>query len=270
MKKKSRRVDIKTSFDNSITHHRLRVLFPTNLTNAVNIDVEKHFTVETLPIEPIRNKQGCYRPGMNTKPQLNFVDVNDGKCGMAILNDGLCEYEVIPDDSKTIALTLLRSVKMRICTEPRVGTEFPTQNSWSARGFHEFRYSIYPHKGNWKEASLYKESKQFNIPLKLIQTNINKFGKLTPMNSFFAIDGDIVLSCIKKAQDSNNIIVRLFNPSNSKVTGKLNSYFKFKSAYIINMNEERIQKRDVLNNELLLEVGPNKIITLEIEIEAVN
>ncbi len=99
-----------------------------------------------------------------------------------------------------------------------------------------------------------------------MKAEINKFGKLSSSKSFFSIEGDIVLSCFKKAQDSNSIIVRLFNPSGSKANGKLKSYFEIKSIYAVNMNEGRIQRIKASPNELDLTIEPNKIMTLEIEI----
>ena len=42
-------------------------------------------------------------------PQRAFVELNDGTRGLALLNQGLPEYEILPDQN-TIALTLFRGV----------------------------------------------------------------------------------------------------------------------------------------------------------------
>ncbi len=265
LKRNSRRVEITTSFDNTITHHRLRVLFPSYLQNAEYCDREAHFIVDRERIEPKRDNDGYYRPGMNTQPHQYFVDVSDGKTGLMLINDGLCEYEITPDESKAIALTLLRSVKMRICTEPRVGSEYPTQNSWFGLNKYKFSYSIYPHKGNWQQAQAYQHTRSFTVPLKIVQTNMHKFGSMPLEKSFLSIQGDIQLSCFKKAQDSGNFIIRVYNPSQENVKGKILFGMDIKSAYLVNMNEQRLQDAEFSGNQMPLKLRPGKIETLELE-----
>jgi mannosylglycerate hydrolase len=265
MKKGSCRVDITTDFVNTVTNHRLRVLFPTDLKAAAQFEVEKHFTVEKRSIEPDRDSNGRYMPGMNTVPQQNFVDLSDGIDGLAVINDGLCEFEVVPDDTRSIALTLLRSAKMRICTEPRVGAEFPTQNSWAGLGTFRFKYSILPHKGTREDVDLYKESMDFNVSLLPVVTNTRKDGSLPLDMSFAEINGKLRLSCIKKAQDRDATIIRLYNPESYKAAGDIVFNYDIRSAYLVNMNEEKQQKLQPDKNTITVELKPNQIVTLELE-----
>ncbi|MFI4911817.1 MAG: alpha-mannosidase [Sedimentisphaeraceae bacterium JB056] len=265
LSKESGRVDIVTRFVNTVSNHRLRVLFPTELSNAEEFEVEKHFTVEKRAIEPNRDSQGRYMPGMNTIPQQNFVDVSDGVDGLAVINDGLCEFEVVPDDSRTIALTLLRSAKMRICTEPRVGAVFPTQNSWAGLGEYEFRYSLMPHSN---ECDLYVQSQDANIALMPIITNARKDGELPLEMSFAEIKGQLRLSCLKKVQDRDTDVLRLYNPESTAAAGEVIFNSPVKTAYVINMNEERVRELEINGNSIPVELSANEIMTIEFQLDA--
>lgn len=265
LKRHARKVEISTCFTNLITHHRLRVMFPTGLQKAEYSDSEGHFIVDHRRIEPNRDPKGFYRPGMHTQPHQYFADVSDGEKGLMVINDGLCEYEVTPDASRTVALTLLRSTKMRICTEPRVGSEYPTQQSWSGLNKYQFRYAVYPHKGNWQEAGAYPHARAFTVPLKVVQTNHHSFGTLPPEKSFFAVHGDLQLSCLKKAHDRNTLIARIYNPSEKPAEGQLEFGFDIAAAYRVTMNEDRLEPIHFSGTRLPLRLAPGKIETIEIE-----
>jgi len=88
------------------------------------------------------------------------------------------------------------------------------------------------------------------------------FMKLYPTDSLF-------LSALKKAEDRDSTILRCYNPTTKMVTGRV--YFenkKIRQAYYTNLNEERIEEIDVIENTvdnyLTFPVAHKKIITLEL------
>ena len=60
---------------------------------------------------------GVQEHGLPTFPSRRFVDASDGTAGLALVHDGLLEYEVV-DDGRELALTLLRSVGYLSRSEP--------------------------------------------------------------------------------------------------------------------------------------------------------
>ena len=154
LKRGARRLDIKTSLKNNIEDHRLRILFPTDI-KAKQSNAAGHFTVDKRSVDPVRDKDGTFCPQMQTFPQQQFVDVNDGKSGFAILNNCLTEYEVLRDERLTLAITLFRSVRNRLVTDFRAGGYFPMQRGGQSLREMEFEYSLYPHAGTWEEANVY-------------------------------------------------------------------------------------------------------------------
>jgi len=101
------RIEFKTKFDNKVSDHRLRVEFPTNIkTDYVYAD--GHFDVVKRSIN-VPYSEGWKEKAYKTAHNLGFIDINNREYGLAVLNQGLTEYEIIPENND-IALTLLRCV----------------------------------------------------------------------------------------------------------------------------------------------------------------
>ncbi|NQT83952.1 hypothetical protein HQ563_13075, partial [bacterium] len=109
LRRGERRVEVVTRLDNQVKDHRLRVCFRSGVCNAKVSAADSQFDVVERPIK-LRDTKGWNEKAFPTHPQLGFVDVSDGKVGLAILNQGLPEYEVVDDRDRTVAVTLLRCV----------------------------------------------------------------------------------------------------------------------------------------------------------------
>ena len=71
---------------------------------------------------------------------------------------------------------------------------------------HEFWYSIYPHKGDWREAGTVKQAYLFNNPLMAAVKN-GSDRTLPPQYSLVSVDADnIVIEVVKQAEDSRDVI----------------------------------------------------------------
>lgn len=260
LSRNSRRVEFKTTVENTVANHRLRVMFPTDIA-ATHSDAEGHFYVDHRPVEPVREADGKYRPGMCTHPQQSFVDVSDGTNGLAVLNGGLCEYELLNEERKTLALSLLRSSHMRICTEPRAGAVFPTQNSWEMLGTYEFRYALCPHAGDWNRGGIYDEARRMNASPLVIQSNSREDGVLPPSYSMLSVEGAQV-SSIKPLENGQGMLVRLFNPSGNAAEAVLNLGVPVQRAVVMNMNEEEQSELPVKNGCIKVSLAACKVVSV--------
>ena len=269
LKSGQKQVEVNVEFENQHEDHYLRAMFPTNIKDATHADVGGHLTVDRRPIKPQGPAADSVWPDMGTLPQNNFVDVSDGKTGVAFLNDSLTEYEVLDDDERTVALSLLRSVKNWICTgnNAQEGSDYPSQKGGKSLGCHSIRYAIRPHAGNWQEADIPLEAELFNLSAVPVQTR--KHSGLLPADqaSLFEISNTTLrFSALKKTEDSDTFIVRIYNPTDKPQNGSINFAAKPANAWITNLNEER-EKEIALTNEheIPVEAGPQKIVTIEIE-----
>ena len=76
-----------------------------------------------------------------------------------------------------------------------------------------------------------------------------------------------MISSIKRAEDSNDIILRLNNPTDKPAQETLRFYHKIKKAFIADMNESLIEEVALRENAISIKVPPYKIITLYLETE---
>ena len=267
LRRGSRSIEIRTTFDNVIEDHRLRVLFPTDI-EARFSDAEGHFNVDQRPIDPAEHLVNAPWPEMWTYPQQSFVDISDGQRGLALINDGMCEYEVINHSRRTVALTLLRAVRNEICTEFRVSSSFPHEKGGQSPGSQEFRYALYFHHGDWAAGQVHRSSQRHNVPLRVVQTG-HYPGHLPLQHSLLAIEpAALVLSALKKAEDRESCILRLHNPTAETVTGEITFAVPIAQARLTNLNEQPLDDLPLQDpHRLLCEVPKGKILTIELELK---
>ncbi len=257
--KHARVVNFTTRIDNTVKDHRLRVLFPSGIAQARVSAAEGQFDVVERPI-CLPDTSAWKEQAYSTHPQLGFVDVSDGKVGLAILNEGLPEYAVLDDAQRTIALTLLR------CVGRSIGEDYE-QKGGQCLGVHEFRYALYPHAGRWDTAGVFEQSLAHNTRIKVTQSRRHKRGRLPQRQSFLEITpSTLVLSALKQSESGRSLILRLYNPTTRKISGTLRFPFKpLKKVRITNLLEQPTQPVALRNrHRVALNVPPKRIMTLEI------
>jgi len=265
LKRGARRLDITTCVENTVEDHRFRVLFPTDI-EATNSCASGHFTVDTRPVDPGRGSDGTFYPEMQTMPQQHFVDISDGKQGLAILNNSVMEYEVLRDERTTLALTLFRSVRNRICTEFRSTGEFPHEKGGQSLRSMAFGYSLFPHTGTWKDGGVYCEAEAFNVSPAVFQTSFHPGGDLAPSTGFLTVEPDnLVMSAFKKAEDRASFILRLFNPTDEPIAGRVSLSLPIGTVHETGLDENRTGNIDLAaDGTINLSVPRGKIVTLEL------
>ena len=71
------------------------------------------------------------------------------------------------------------------------------------QGSHDFTYALYPHSGSWQESGVQKSAWSLNNPLWAVA------GTLDVESAFCKADTDhVAIDCVKKAEDSDDLIVR--------------------------------------------------------------
>jgi mannosylglycerate hydrolase len=263
--KNSRQLNVKTSIDNQSKDHRVRVMIPTDISSEFS-DAAGHFTVDRRGIVHEVDAEGEHYPEMALRPMATFCSVNDGANGVSVLNNCLTEFQLLDDDRHTLALTLLRSVRNRICTESRVSSEFPDKLGSQMLQTIDFEYAIYPHKGDWAEGQVYAEADKLNAKPATVQISMNKGGDLPISASHYAIDNEaVVMTAFKKAEDRDSVILRLHNPTGEVQSASITIGLPVKQAWYNNLNEVRGETLSLDNGCLQLLVPVGKIVTIELE-----
>ena len=263
--KGSRQLNVKTSINNKSKDHRVRVMIPTDITSDFS-DAAGHFTVDRRGIVHEVDAQGKHFPEMALRPMATFCSVNDGTNGVSVLNNCLTEFQLIDDDRHTLALTLLRSIRNRICTESRVSSEFPDKLGSQMLQTVDYEYAIYPHKGDWVDGQVYAEADKINAKPAAVQISMNKGGDLPISTSHYSIDNEaVVMTAFKKSEDRDSVILRLHNPTEASQAVTIKCGLPVTQAWLNNLNEVRGEAVDFKNGALTLNVAKGKIITIELQ-----
>ena len=220
LKKGSRYLEVETTVDNQSEDHYFQVAFPTNI-KAEFVHAQGQFDVVKRPIK--RPDYSLYDEiPMTEHPMNSFVDISDGKQGVALLNTGLKAYEAADDECNTMCLSLLRSFPLRIC----VTSDMQDYSGWDKGsqciGKNTFRYAFMPHSGDWEEGKVWTAADNFNLTFSAAQLAPTDHGKNALEHSFIELSDDTLsVSAVKRSEDGEGWIVRLFNPSDSAKTAKI-------------------------------------------------
>ena len=238
----SRRIDFVTTIDWHDEHLLLKAVFPFNVnTNRVTYDIQfgnverptyKNTSWEAAKFEVCAHK---------------WADVSDGDYGVSVLND--CKYGHSAEGS-TLKLSLLKS---------------PTwPNKEADKGKQEFMYSLYPHKGDFRTAGTVKESYKINQP-PIVREIKKQSGTLPSKFSLLHCSSDnVIIETVKKAEVTDDIIIRMYETHNTQGKVKLKLSFDFKDAYLCDLLENNEEKLVSNGNELEIPIKGFEIITIKI------
>ncbi len=261
------RIDFVTYVDNRHPRVRLRVRFKTDMRlpeytcecqfGAVNRETNTYYL---KPKDWKEKPSGVY-------PSLRWIDYSDGEKGLAILNRGNPENEVRDGN---VYITLLRSVG--ILSNGSAGPVIPVPDARELKKY-SFRYAVYPHEGDWRQAKVYKMGYEFNYNLVALQVPGNRKYRLK--RSFLRIEPDnVILTAFKLAEDGDGIIVRFYEAEGKEVKAKLTFFREVKDVKVVNMLEETDEEfekefgKDVTVNKNVVEVDmkPFEVVTLKVKL----
>ncbi|MFZ2653929.1 MAG: glycoside hydrolase family 38 C-terminal domain-containing protein, partial [Victivallales bacterium] len=255
---------VETTVENITRDHAIRAVFPTGLP-AANVSAgDTPFDVVERPIS-LPDTAGWNEPAYSSWPRQSFVDISDGVHGLAILSEGLYEYDVKDDQTRTLSVMLLRGFANVIGR--------PHDEGGQDLGTHHFRYAIFPHAGDWRSAMLPAVAQAFRSPPMSIRLFPERRGKALPVpertlpsrQSFLSLQPEsLILTALKKAEDTDNIIVRYYNPGDRPVDAVLTWWLPIKEAYLTDLDEQRGTALALDGACVSICTPPRKIITVEL------
>jgi alpha-mannosidase len=179
------------------------------------------------------------------------VDLSEGDYGVSLLND--CKYGHDIHDN-VMRITLLRSPTM-----PDPMADF---------GEHQFKYSLYPHVGNWNEDTQ-REAYLLNDPIIVYKSSVSsKQSSVTCHDSLVTCDSpNVIIETIKQAEDGDGIIVRLYESQRKRGQVKVRVGGEVESAWETNLLEENQSQLQVESGEVILHLRPYQIMTLRLKMK---
>jgi alpha-mannosidase len=99
------------------------------------------------------------------------------------------------------------------------------EHYWMDQGIQTFRMKLVPHTGTWKENDIARITEEFIAPAVSIYQGIHG-GKLPKSGSFLSVNkAEVIVTSIKHAENSDDIIIRMVETSGSPVTAALDLKF---------------------------------------------
>ena len=183
-------------------------------------------------------------------PALRWVDLSDEEYGLSLINN--CKYGFDVKGS-TLRMTLIRT---SYSPDPK-----PDQ------GVHEITYSLYPHSGDWKESLTFRIGYELNHPLKAYPILVRSEAGSNPCEpeerSLLRVKPDnVVISCIKKSEDSDDIIIRLYDATGEGAEAEVQFAFNVREAYEADLMEKPIKTLKVHGGKVSLELKKFEIKTM--------
>lgn len=236
----SPRLDFSTEVDWHENHQFLKVEFPFNL-RAPYATYEIQFGYLQRPTH-FNNSWDMARFEVCAH---RWADYSEPDYGVALLNDSKYGYAV---HGNVMRLSLLRSPKM---PDPQADM-----------GQHQFRYALLPHADNPLDAGVIEEGYRFNSPLLVYPTQAE------PENqSFFQVSGgSLILDTVKKAEDSDAIIVRLYEAHGKRGLCRLESLLPVTAAAQCNLLEIDEKPLAWERNGIDIPYTPFQLITLKLKL----
>ena len=267
---RSRRLDVKTTVHNTISDHRLRVLFATGVDTSRSL-AETPFAVVEREHRDYDVSQFPFEHPARVAPMQRFVTIRDARKGFTLIVKGLPEYELKLDDRGTLALTLLRCVGKlsgsNLITRPGGAAGWWNETPEAqCPGTHTFEYSLYPHAPSEAEtwSSILKEVEECTVPPLVIKRKNDQNNLET---SFLSIHPDhLLLSALKEADDRNGVILRLCNPVALETEGTIHFQRTLQEAHLTKLNEENIESLNIDGgHELRITAKPYQIVTIKLK-----
>jgi len=234
------RVDVNMQADWHEKHILLKVAFPASVHS-------KTATYE-IPFGSIERPTARNTPEEKAQfevPALHWADLSDDRHGLSILNNSKYGYDA---KGNVLRLTLLRS------------PAWP--DAHADEGHHEFTYSLYPHRGNWRDAQTVRRGYELNYEPRFMQVQ-NHTGVLPPVHSFLKIDSDhVVLTAMKWAEDEEALVLRFYEWAGKEANVKIQLPPGAQGASETNLIERASGDLPLNANSVSVHTGPYEIKTV--------
>ncbi|ELY4674923.1 mannosylglycerate hydrolase [Cronobacter turicensis] len=225
----SPRIDVAVTLNNQADDHRVRLRIPTPFA-CEQVLTDTQFGSVYRPVEDDAmarwEEEGWEEAPVPVWNFLNYAALEQQGQGIALFTEGLREVEIVGERHDTFALTLLRGVgalgKGGLALRPGrpSGIHLPTPDS-QMRGELSCRLSLWPYQGNALTAGVAQQARTWQTPVQCYNKipwdamKLNPSGITTlPCYSLLQMTSDgAQLSALKKAEDREALIVRVYNPS---------------------------------------------------------
>jgi alpha-mannosidase len=215
-------------------HTMLKVLFPVAV-RAANATYQMQFGHAERPT----HYSTSHDLARYEVPGHRFADLSEHGFGVALLTDCKYGYSTYGGEMR---ISLLRSPQV---PDPQADI-----------GSHTFAYAVMPHAGGWREAGVVAEAARFETPIRWAP------GAAQPRSLFDLDDPNLVLDTVKRAEDSDALVLRLYEAHGARGEAHLRLGLPFGDAVSCNLLEDAGEPLAVEDGAIIVPYRPHQIISL--------
>ena len=233
-------VEVYTETEWRSKRHLAKEIFPLTATNPV--------ATYDLGLGAI--KRGNMNDKLFEVPAQKWADITDSskEFGISIISE--CKYGWDKFDDNTLRLTLIHT--------PLKNYRVDSMQSMMELGLNRYSYAIFSHKGIVSHDTQ-TEARDFIMPMATFVCS-NHEGTLGSEYSFGSLSGNAIIRAIKKAENSEEIVIRIGESEKKEQKGvTLSLNCDILSAREIYASEEHIKDVSLVDGKLIFDLKPYEI-----------
>jgi alpha-mannosidase len=242
-------------------YREFRLAFPMN-TSAGRVTYEVPFGTVGVGTDEMKGIAGeRYRtPVAAVRPRSiqNWIDVSDNDIGVTFASS-VAAWDYLDPTDQPASVPLLQPILLASRRSCHGAGPWYLQT-----GDHQFRFSLTSHRPGWKNGRRFGVGS--NTPLSVVYNPDPATRQSLPEEKgFFSVSVEnIALSTIKKCEDDNSVIIRVFEDSGKDVTAKLRMGFPLRGLEMTNMIEEEGTPGKFNLDEVTFGITHNAIQTMKL------
>ena len=251
-------------FINRLRWREPRTMLRTSFPLAVHAD-EATFEIQFGHIRRPTHRNTTWDLARDEVAAHRWVDLSQRDYGVALLNDSKYGHKI---KGNVIDLNLLRSVPHsgpRLVRDEEVAPGDP-HHAYTDQCDHIFTYALYPHSGDHVEGGVVQAGYALNIPLRVLPAEVHS-GEHPSTVSFLQVDAsNVVVEAVKKAEDSDRLVVRLYEVEHRGARATLRFGFPVISVAEADLLEESPVELELRDGAVVLDFRPFEIKTISLEV----
>ncbi|MCX6223905.1 MAG: glycosyl hydrolase-related protein, partial [Bacteroidia bacterium] len=217
-----KRIDVKVDLVDwdGTAYREFRLAFPARLQNP-EISYEVPFGVVRVGKDELAQAAGerYTTPCKNVHPRgiNNWISASDSDIGLTI-SSGVAVWDYVNMTNLQTEATLLQPILL--ASRQSCHGEGPLYHQ---KGSHSMEFSLFTHQPGWKNG--YRQALQANEKLTAVFNPLSKTSILPDRITFLSVDDpNSIVSTVKKSEDDNGLIIRLYDQEGRDKPVKINLF----------------------------------------------
>lgn len=264
-------IKFKVNIENKALSHRVRVLFNSEIASKVSIADQQFGIINRKTVlDEVKiweqNEDLWQEKPITIEPMQSFVTLEDGTRGIALITEGVREYQIIGENFDTIALTLFRSFgfmgRENLLYRPgrASGEKIVETPDAQLIGKLSFTFGVHIYNDEFDKSNIANIAKRYLTQIQVYEYSDFLNGRMiftlrdeekvyeTSYSLMNIKDENFAVSSVKKEEKGEGLVIRIFNPMNNTHTqGSITVNKNFKCAYNA-MLDETFNDKDILKN----------------------